>query len=427
MRIRLFIVLSLLFTVSACKEAVNFESSSDDPYVGGATTDEIEEVGPKVLIDEEPEDHKLGKSTKAIFKVVKGTSAIKEVECSINRFKIKCDWLKGILPLVALPLGDHELIITAVDENGLKARAQVDWKVFQGFDRVDESFEVNEQHSQTDILFVIDNSSSMWAEQKEMSQRFDKFIHKVKHLDWHVAVTTTDPRSNKAWSDGRIDPFDNGDYFLTSQLGVGLAQKLFASEVRRNESGWDTEEGIRATYRALERSMNPRSEVDRELSRFFREKSALAVVLVSDEDESDGDKENQGKELMKLVEKKWGKNKVFQFNSIITHTDECLWGAGKAKGYSYQLLSKWTAGIVGDICADNYSEMLSDIGEGVANLVKVHKLNCEPQDIDQDGKVDLRIKGPGSLPGFTIDKDKLEFDEPLKAGSYRLKYFCLDV
>ena len=80
MRNKLLILLNLVFLVSACKESVNFESSVNDPYVGGATTDEIEEKGPKVLIEEEPEDHKFGKGTQAVFKVVEGTSAIKEAD-----------------------------------------------------------------------------------------------------------------------------------------------------------------------------------------------------------------------------------------------------------------------------------------------------------------------------------------------------------
>lgn len=280
----------------------------------------------------------------------------------------------------------------------------------------------------TDILFVIDNSSSMLNEQKKISDRFNKFIEQIEGLDWNIAISTTDSRASKAWGDGKIVPFENGKYYLTSNLNKVVAQQLFGKNVRRSESGSDTEMGILATYRTIERSMNPQNTVDREITQFFRDDAALAVVVVSDEDESGNGNKNKGKNLIKLVEQKWGKKKVFQYNSIIAHTMECLSGEGASMGKEYKRLSELTNGIIGDICANNYSQMLSDLGKGVADLVKVHALKCHPKDINDDGKVDIMItaKNGSDIPGFSINKNKLEFDIALNPDDYEIQYFCLE-
>ena len=96
-------------------------------------------------------------------------------------------------------------------------------------------------------------------------------------------------------------------------------------------------------------------------------------------------------------------------------------------GVAYESLSRKTNGVVGDICANNYSELLQDIGQGVSDLQKVHKLGCEPQDINGDGSSDIEIKasGNGSVPGYAIDENTLIFDRPLNPGDYQFIYFCL--
>lgn len=280
----------------------------------------------------------------------------------------------------------------------------------------------------TDILFVIDNSTSMRNEQKKISQRFNKFIDKIDGLDWNIAITTTDPRGTKEWSDGRLVPFANGEYYLTSQLAKEEAQKLFGKNVQRDESGSDTEMGILSTYRSIERAMNPKTKADREMASFFRDEAALAVVVVSDEDESGKSDKNIGKNLKKLVQSHWGSKKTFQFNSIVVHTQQCLFGEGATMGRAYLELSKLTEGIVGDICADDYSKMLSDLGKGVADLTKLHTLKCRPQDIDNDGKVDIHIevKNGAQVPGYAINGQRLEFDTALSADEYDIHYFCAE-
>lgn len=95
-------------------------------------------------------------------------------------------------------------------------------------------------------------------------------------------------------------------------------------------------------------------------------------------------------------------------------------------GVKYEELSRKTNGLVGDVCARNYSQILSDLGKGVAKLKRVHKLSCVPQDIDGDQQVDLSIRPlqGQSLPGYTLDQHTITFDQALAAGDYSFEYYC---
>lgn len=427
-RLGLLLILVIPFFTTGCKQEVGFGATQNSQQVGSSGNDDTVQ-GPVVKITQEPSDHKLFKSTQVVFEVIAGDNEIEKVQCFINDFEINCDWVKGIVKLFDMPLGVHWFEVVATDVEGLVGKAKENWSVFNNYVRHKEGITVDKESKKTDILFVIDNSSSMRYEQTQISERFNNFINQIDDIDWHIAITTTDPRSSLDWNDGKIDPFSNRDYYLTPALGKKTAQELFSEHVQRRESGWDTEKGINATYRAIERGLDGRGMVNKKMAEFFRDDAALAVVVLSDEDEAGSGGKSDVNNLLNLVKNSWGNSKVFQFNSIIVHTQECLNASWQHRlGHKYEELSRRTNGLLGDLCAKNYSKMLTDLGKGVANLKRVHKLKCEPQDIDNDNKVDLVIipKNGKKLPGYTIDKETITFDKALKSGDYDFHYFCLE-
>jgi hypothetical protein len=46
--------------------------------------------------------------------------------------------------------------------------------------------------AQVDLLFIIDNSASMSPEHKNLADNFNGLFDKIKHLDYRIAITTTD-------------------------------------------------------------------------------------------------------------------------------------------------------------------------------------------------------------------------------------------
>lgn len=155
-----------------------------------------------------------------------------------------------------------------------------------------------------DILFVNDNSGSMYVEQDKVAKRFQGFLNSLINYNYQIAMITTDisaspnnpPRAvnqNGALQDGRFIAFPNGEKILANPSGDLMIHNQnidgFKQTVRRPETlvcdnaGFNRdacpsgdERGVYALNMALDRAEN---------SSFFRNTGHLAVIILSDEDE----------------------------------------------------------------------------------------------------------------------------------------------
>lgn len=425
---KLFIIFLITMAAVGCAQDASFSPLADSPLEAGSSDSSSDPNAPVVKITKAPVDNLINEQNEVSFEVIQRTNPIKDVSCLINKTKVSCDWVKGALKIAPLALGLHWFEVIAEDINGLKSSAKAKWNVRNIFRPFRDALQIRGEQNAVDILFVIDNSSSMREEQQKIAQRFDRFIEQLTNINWRIAITTTDNYYTNNWNNGGLDDFGQNQLFLTSAMNPQEAQNLFSRKVRRTESGWDTETGIYSVYRSIERTINPKKDFDKEIAKFYRNDSALAVVIVSDEDESGSGFKNDGDGLLQLVKTKWNDQKKFQFNSIIVNTSACLNGEGATMGIKYEELSKKTNGIVGDICADNYSTILKDIGQGVSSLQKTYNLKCIPQDIDKDGKLDVKVSVNSNIkiPGFKIIGQQITFDYALPVGDYNFEYYCLD-
>lgn len=285
-----------------------------------------------------------------------------------------------------------------------------------------------------DVLFVVDNSGSMRSFQTSMSSRIEGFMDHVKDLNYHIAVTSTDPRSGAPWGDGQFRSFDRdrgAQVLRASEVESSKqAERLLGEAIEMGTDGSADERGIYNTYRAIERRASQVTQAS-----FFRDHAALAVVLISDEDEcSVGHHQCRGvdphksrpDELLKLVEEQFGESKRFVFNSIIFPPgEECRGGA--YRGNTYFELSQKTNGVVGSVCAPNYAEQLSSIGQLAKQLVQSVRLECEPQDTNGDSRANLEVFDSDKNPvkqEFDVRGDMVVFAEGLMEGEYLFNYTC---
>lgn len=294
---------------------------------------------------------------------------------------------------------------------------------------------VNEIAEKVDILVVIDNSGSMRYEQASMANRFDSFIDQLQSLDWRVAITTTDMQyPSRDGADGKLLGFGNNRVFLSKDDGVQSAKTMFGQTIQRSENGSGNEQGIHATYKALERALNPSDNN----SKFLRSQAGLAVIVVTDADETpSGGKNNKGP-------KNYGDNlrnfvaatfpsKAFKFHSIIVKPDDtaCLKYAGSNNedyGKEYFNLSTNTNGIVGSVCETDYSAQLKEMGQSTAELVKNISLDCAPVDSDKDGKPDITIVDlmtQKQVTDYTVNGNQVSLVQALPIGQYKVDYRCL--
>ncbi len=463
---RLVFLLIFVVSLGACKqEDVAFNSVEQNPHSASSQTptpdpvDPVDPVDPPPPSDDDddplpiqppvvqvakaPEDHLLGGQTELVYEIVPGDFPIESIECSVNGVVVDCHLDSAEIPLVDFPLGDNTVVVEVIDESGLVAKIEEDWKVSREIFRRTTDIQVEIEEQKADILFVVDNSISMHEEQQKVADRISNFFAKINKLNWRVGIITTDPYRKEPQT-GQVDPyadgvllrFPNGNYYLEASTPLGQAKKLFEETIFRPEQGNGHERGIRNTYRSIERYLSSDNSVENQrLKSFYRSDATLSVVVISDENETLVNgvgnpltelHKSEGQNLVEFVKNAWSEKKKFQFNSIVVRTgdDRCK-GPDESYGSAYELTSRLTGGVIEDICANDYTGALSKIGSGVANLQKVYDLSCQPQDKDDDGVLDVLVKTSGpSVPDFTINGLKIEFDTPLEEGSYQVVYYC---
>lgn len=309
-------------------------------------------------------------------------------------------------------------------------------------------------NDKVDILIVDDNSGSMALEQASMASRFGSFLSKLNGLDWQLGITTTDVSADADKKDGRLLRFGQnsnlnlGDYLIGSSMDASLAEELFASTIQRpiNE-GSGREQGIFATHRVIERSLDAQNlDVNLPNRKLIRPDATLAVIVVTDADETPGSSgitdRNKPEFLLGLVKDKLGESKRFSFHSIIVKPNDeaCKYDSSTVEingrtysnmnegfGTKYADLSNATGGVIGSVCATDYSSQLGQIGNVVAESVKTATLNCLPQDTNNDGKPDVTaIDNAGdALEIESVSGLTLTFVTPLPIGSTHLSYACI--
>jgi hypothetical protein len=302
--------------------------------------------------------------------------------------------------------------------------------------------------NKVDVLFIVDNSGSMGPEQASMANKVQNMLNLIQGMNYHVAVTNTDPNSNASLGgDGRLMEFDGipGTKFLTNTTSIGTANTAIANTIQMGESGSGQERGILITHRVIERALNNSSSAE---GQFLRADAALAVVLISDEDECSGTNgvlygdckaPNNAKDtptsIIEKVTSTWP-GKPFNFHSIVTVDQACVEqqriadnisdGAGGLRqraniGTIYKQLSLATESIIGNVCASDYTSQLNGIGTSITQTGKVIQLNCAPA----EGKPIIVTKDGTTYADIpTVAGAKLMFNNDLQLGNYSIEYYC---
>lgn len=291
-------------------------------------------------------------------------------------------------------------------------------------------------NNKVDLLVVIDNSGSMKTEQQNMAARFSTLLDQLDGLDWQVGVVTTDVTDDNQLRDGRLLKSTSGNYILTSKMSPDLAKAEFAQIIQRPEEGSSSEQGIKATYRTLERAIDSSMQAVNQPNRdLIRNDAALAVLVVTDANETPQkyDKRNSGSELVNFVTDTWKGKKNFVFNSIVVNSGDsaCLSKDGnEGYGFDYEKLSKATNGFIGTVCATDYGSQLKVIGETVVEQVQSIMLECAPADSDGDGNLNIlvRHKSPmgiiQTLTDYKVEGLSLKFSTSPPEGVIDIQYSC---
>ena len=198
-----------------------------------------------------------------------------------------------------------------------------------------------EGNNWTDILWVVDNSCSMYEEQTSLAINFASFLDiiEVLDIDYHIAVVTTDQNSFQ----GAI-PVMTG-----SSPDVHAA---FADAVSLGTTGSGNEQGFKYGSEAI---TPPLAAPGGPNDGFLREEAGLRVIFVSDEDDQSADTVTAYVNLFQSL-------KVNPDHVILSGITGQLTGCATAyTAQRYEQAVALTSGISESICNASWINALSNL------------------------------------------------------------------
>ena len=273
-----------------------------------------------------------------------------------------------------------------------------------------ETVKVSSYKKPVDILFITDNSRSMRREQSKMSQKFNSFIQDMSRIDWQIGITTTDV-SNRGLQ-GELSYFDGTDLkVITTQTPD--AEELFRQTVQREEVGASTEQPLAAAIAAMEKRNN-------ENQGFFRDNADLAIIVLSDEDESSrwGRDATTPRNVLSTFKNIWP-HKSLKFYGIIVEPKDrsCLSEQSRdssaAVGESVSDLAHLTGGLTASICLESYGDSLKSIGTSINNFFKNYTLSQTPK----EGTLSIQMMPEYNI-SWTVSGNVITFDEFIPENTY---------
>jgi len=247
-------------------------------------------------------------------------------------------------------------------------------------------------NSWVDVLWVVDNSCSMWDEQGQLGDDFSYFYEILEDagVDYHIAVVSTDNAD-----------FQGANYTVIDNNTPNGAAEFEANCALGTNGSW-VEKGLQYGYEALvdAQNNNPPNQG------FWRDEALLLVIYVSDEADGSGDWSTYLSYYQGL---KADPDDVYL--SAICGTDGVnavsCWGPGGSAdaGYGYVDVANATGGILGSICDADWSQTMSEVGWlATANVIDTFELS-------EDGipsSIEVSVNGAAVLTGWV-------FDEPLNS------------
>jgi hypothetical protein len=244
-----------------------------------------------------------------------------------------------------------------------------------------------------DILVVVDNSGSMQEEQNNLSTKLAPLLTYVADSDWRVAVTTTDPDKGCL-----IDVIDKTD---------SNREAAFATAVRQGTNGSGNERGILQAVNGLTCAREA----------WLRDQSALAVLIVSDEDNCSNGQDCQGKayatknyliDHLRTIRVPGVNAKVY---GLIWHSSQPQSACSTAQnqGRIYSELVADTMGTWGSICDADYSATLMAMSQNISTILdRRFPLKKTPD----AGSLSVSINNIPMTSGYQLQGNVVVFDLP---------------
>jgi hypothetical protein len=218
-----------------------------------------------------------------------------------------------------------------------------------------------------DILWVIDNSQSMLAEQEKLAANFNSFLlyYRESGLDWQIGVVSTDMQDGT--QSGRLQ---GAAGFLWTDPTVPDPVGVFRQMALLGRDGAPKEQGLAAARAALSEPLVSGSNAG-----FYRDDALLSIIVVSDE--NDFSDALTPVEFVGWLGTLKPDPEMVDFSAIIGVDTECTDRAGD----DYLSVIDMVGGTAYSICERDWTPILEALGIRAAGLQREFVLTQVP-DVD---------------------------------------------
>ncbi|MCO4747135.1 MAG: hypothetical protein KC912_20225 [Proteobacteria bacterium] len=239
-----------------------------------------------------------------------------------------------------------------------------------------------------DVLWVVDNSCSMDAEQTSLAANFPSFIDAFLAMDglnYHVGVVSTDMDSNN--HSGRLREADGARWL---DVNSPTPYTTFNDMALMGTGGSGDEAGRAAAYAAVTDPLRSGYNAG-----FLRDEAALAVIIISDEDDSSGQYNVSQNNFVTMMQGLKPDPAMVSFSTIVGPDPNGCTSADA--GSQYHNVRNQLGGVNASICDANWAQVLDDLAANAASLRREFFLDDIPDPttiqvwvIEQNGtRIDL--------------------------------------
>jgi hypothetical protein len=231
-----------------------------------------------------------------------------------------------------------------------------------------------------DILLVVDNSCSMEPYQNKLASNFQSFIQFFVDVDvdYHIGVTTTtvtEPWVGGNCSQQQVNKIPEPGHLVFDRVidtETNNAEDLFSQMVNVGTCGSGSELGLEAAALALGSEAN---------AGFLRAEADLSVIFVSDEEDGSPLPVNDYLNTYRAAKPDGGRESMDVSALVVTDLSSCdaqQLQAGATTGHRYLDVAEQGKGIIGNICADDFATIVTDLSLNSSRLSDTFYLSSHP-------------------------------------------------
>ncbi|WP_106395682.1 hypothetical protein [Enhygromyxa salina] len=247
----------------------------------------------------------------------------------------------------------------------------------------DDGVPMDEQCANVDVLYIIDNSPSMYEEQQTLIANFGNFVADMQSaLDgvnsYHIGVITSDDYQDDGWIDdgddtvnaevpecqhlgglvvqahsGLCTPFVGGDNFITEADDLGTKFECIANVGEDGDSDEYMGDALITLLAEGQQDVGCNAN-------FIRDDAMLIIVMLTDENDSSDSDEDEW--FQAVVDAKGTEENVVVLSLIWDGSfNNCDNAFSETDGYTIEAFTEmFTNHAVGNICDDSYAGFFAD-------------------------------------------------------------------